>query len=152
MEITYLVGNILDAQETIIVQGVNAQGVMGSDLAKSIRDRYPHVFDDYRRVYDTQGLALGDVIWSDCDRYIIANAVTQEFYGRDPVRYCSYDAIAIALERIDAMALSCGVDAVALPLIGAGLARGDWKIISAIIKAQSRHFKPMVYLRNGKIP
>lgn len=154
MKIRYVTGNLLDAPEQILIHSCNAQGAMNSGVAKDIRDRHPNVYKDYRRAYDTDGvLSLGDVIWSDCGRYFIGSAITQEYYGRElGVRYCSYEAIARALERVNDVARSSNVEAVAMPLISAGLAQGSWRIISTIIETESKNFEPVVYLMDGVIP
>ena len=39
-------GDILSVANGIIVHQVNAQGVMGSGLAKQIREKYPMAFDE----------------------------------------------------------------------------------------------------------
>lgn len=43
-------GDILQASEDIIGHQVNCQGVMGAGLAKQIRNKYPHVYDEYRKL------------------------------------------------------------------------------------------------------
>jgi len=40
-------GNILNAKEDIICHQVNCKKVMGSGLAKQIRDKYPNVYEEY---------------------------------------------------------------------------------------------------------
>src|SRR5690606_13175024 len=129
-----------------------AQGVMGSGFAKAIRDLHPEVFLEYRAVYERQvsRLRLGQVIPVDVGDRIFLNAITQEFYGRDPdVVYVSYDAMAAAFEEVDniAEAARAGQEPprFAMPLIGAGLANGDWSIIAAIIEAKANNFVPVVY-------
>lgn len=135
-------GNLLEVSRGIIVHGCNAQGVMGSGVAAAIRSKWPGVFTTYRGAYERrktetgQTLELGRVIWHTISRdpkLTIANAITQEFYGRDPnVVYVSYEAVAKAFDRIGEVAREHDLP-VHYPLIGAGLANGDWNIISGII-------------------
>lgn len=144
-------GDILTLTRGILVQGCNAQGVMGSGIAKSIRDKWPDVFDVYRASWPNH-IGLGSVTYCKGTNYwphkhswsvglsdqlppslIVANAVTQEFYGRDPsVVYASYDAIAacFAVIRIEAMRTGLPVH---FPLIGCGQAHGDWLQVEDII-------------------
>lgn len=138
-----MTGNLLEVKEGILVQGCNAQGVMGSGVAAAIRAKWPGVYDTYRRAYEKrkaesgQTLELGRVIWHTISRepkLTIANAITQEFYGRDPnVVYANYEAIGKAFERVGEIARQHQLE-VHYPLIGAGLANGDWNIISSIIE------------------
>jgi O-acetyl-ADP-ribose deacetylase (regulator of RNase III) len=151
--IRYVHGNLLAAPEPMIVHGCNAQGVMGSGVAKAIRDRYPKAYEDYRAHYQRNGLSLGQVIWSDNEPHIVANAITQQFYGGEPgVRYCCYEGIAVALKEINDVARAGNIPAVAMPLIGAGLAQGSWRIISTIIEITALDFEPVVYLIDGVMP
>jgi O-acetyl-ADP-ribose deacetylase (regulator of RNase III) len=144
-----------------IVQGCNAQGVMGSGVAKLLRDLDENVFTEYRALYEAQGDRLnpGQCVWVECKPLgkVIINAVTQINYGREKnTRYADYDAISKAFEDIDREMLALfqfeETPRVAMPLIGAGLGNGDWVIISTIIERAAKHFQPVVYTLDGKIP
>jgi O-acetyl-ADP-ribose deacetylase (regulator of RNase III) len=158
MEIKYRHGNLLTAEERVIIHGCNAQGVMGSGVAYFLREKYPKAYEDYHAEYRANGqhLPLGSIVWSAQDtheQHLIGNAITQEYAGREPNRrYVSYDAIAEAMDSIDSLAHSGAFDKVAMPLIGAGLAQGRWPIIKSIIETHSQHFQPVVYLIDGVIP
>jgi O-acetyl-ADP-ribose deacetylase (regulator of RNase III) len=131
-----IIGSLLDVKEGILVHGCNAQGVMGSGIAKAIKDTYPQAFAAYRETYEKEGLHVGQVIWariSETPRLAVANAITQKFYGRDPtVRYVDYDAVKVAFEKIAVVAKKHGLT-VHYPRIGAGLGNGDWSVLSGII-------------------
>ena len=149
MKIIYRTGDLLAAPEKVLCHGCNAQGKMGAGIAVAIRKRYPVAFTEYRQLYEDQGcrLELGQCVFVSCDdgRTII-DAVTQEFYGRDPdIVYVDYDGVRLAMQRINAWAKAHAVPHVAFPKIGAGLANGDWSIISAIIETEARDFNPVVY-------
>ncbi len=131
-------GNILDVQHGIIVHGCNAQGVMGSGLAKQIKDKWPHVFRAYVKFISETRLKgrspLGLVVPVEVQPGLfIANAITQEHYGRDPKkRYVSYEAIKKSFDTITTLAAMDCLH-VHYPLIGAGLSNGEWSIISDVI-------------------
>lgn len=151
MKIEYVKGNLLATPHQYILHGCNAQGVMGSGVAKAIRDKYPSAFSVYRYQYERGLMALGAVTYAEQDDgKTIINAVTQEFYGRGSSKvYVSYTAINEALARISWW-LSCrqyseSLPYVAMPKIGAGLGGGDWEIISEIIEQKAVHFQPVVY-------
>ncbi len=166
MKIEYRVGNMFDAPGRFLVHGCNAQGVMGSGVAKSIRALYPLAYERYVERHAQTSLQVGEVITVDCGRYVIFNAITQEFYGREAdkgVVYVSYDGVSSAFYKIDQMinedleretALlprelrdEMFEPEVAMPLIGAVLAGGDWRIISERIEKAAKHFKPVVYVQ-----
>ena len=128
--------NLVDEEYGIIVHGVNAQGKFGAGFAKQLSQKYPHVMLDYLHKYRTAGLQLGDIItthiWKDL--YIVSG-VTQQYYGRDPrVTYVSYPAVKAVFEKVNVLALELRLP-VKFPLIGCGLANGEWSVVRAIIKA-----------------
>ena len=135
-----ITGDVLDSflyENTIIVHGCNAQGVMGSGMAKAVKARFPQAFNDYHEKYQEQGNQLypGQIIISEVlpTRYII-NAITQKYYGTDKGhRYVDYDAVRECFELVRDFAEKNGVDTINYPMIGAGLGGGDWGVISGII-------------------
>lgn len=156
MQIEYVTGDILDGPEEYVAQGCNSKAVMGSGLAKVIRDRFPKVYREYRRAYEDNGnfLELGDIIWVDVGPKVILNAITQENFGRDPnIVYVSYDAMQKVIQTInEELGDSENPPRVAFPLIGCGLANGSWKTVSGIIEEFSTDFQPVVYLLDGILP
>lgn len=144
MQIEYVHGDLLATDIKHIIHGCNSRGVMGSGVAKAIREKYPSAYRDYNDTYNSYGLDLGDIIVSTQDAgRVIHNAITQKDYGRDPSRvYVSYWAIAEVFNKIN----QWGIKEIAMPKIGAGLANGDWNVISAIIENTLIKTKPVVYI------
>jgi len=137
MAIRYVTGDLLDAPEHIIVHGCNAQGVMGSGVAKAIRDTYPEAYNLYRHRYNQQGLQLGEIIVYEYDSCrMVVNMITQEFYGKDGKQYASYEAIETGFRNLHAWIGETFMadPGVAIPMIGSGLGGGDWDKIAAIIE------------------
>lgn len=143
MKIEYRKGDVLTSEVKDIIHGCNSLGVMGSGVAKAIRDKYPLAYTDYNDVYNNSGLNLGDIIQSpQFDGVTIHNAITQIDFGRDPNKvYVSYWAIAQAMKTLNGQ-----VEKLAMPMIGAGLANGDWDVISAIIENTLTKTQPIVYI------
>ena len=137
---------------------------MGSGVAKAIRAKFPEAYKGYRQHYDAKGLNLGEIVWTavkpavfvsddgtEATAYttLIANMITQDFYGYDGNRYADYDAIRTAfLELNECCRHLFSFDeyaAVAMPRIGAGLGGGDWNVIEQIIEETSTNYQPVVY-------
>ena len=143
-------GDLMAAPERLLLHGCNAQGVMGSGVAKLVRDAHPGAYDVYRAAYESRtdksrGLDLGSyTVFKDTDRTII-NGVTQEFYGREPNRvYVSYAAIERLFLDLNHQPLTEN-QAIAIPRIGAGLAQGDWKTIREIIAESVQSYYVTIY-------
>ena len=140
--IHYIKGNLLDSNCDYICHQVNCQGVMGSGIAKQIRERWPEVYEGYRRFcehygqHDTKKL-LGKVYRGriNGDDKCVLNMFSQDTYGYDGSRFTSYDAFAHCLEVIREYPLISKSSSIGFPKnIGCGLGGGNWKVISALIE------------------
>jgi O-acetyl-ADP-ribose deacetylase (regulator of RNase III) len=127
------VGDVLKVERGIIVHGCNCRGKMGSGIAKQVKAEYPKVFARYHDDYEAIGLKLGTISFVHvAGEKIIVNAMTQENYGKEPKLYVDYTAVRKCFRLVNEVALVDKLP-VHFPLIGCGLAGGDWSIISAII-------------------
>lgn len=140
MTYSHKIGNMLEeVTEGIIIHQVNAQGVMGGGIAKQIRDKWPQVWIDYSRdvkpYQQDQGFSsMGQVIYTEVGPKLrVASIVSQQFYGSDPNKvYTSYEALEMGFFSVNNFAKNETLD-VHYPLIGCGLANGDWTRVSQII-------------------
>jgi O-acetyl-ADP-ribose deacetylase (regulator of RNase III) len=154
MKIQYIQGDLFQTEIKTIAHGCNAQGVMGSGVAKIIREKYPKAYQRYRNEYEKNNtLHLGTIITVPCRDHldenkvrVIVNAITQKLYGRDGCRYVSYDAVVESMQAVNRLFEIYGISEVAMPKIGAGLANGKWEIIERIIETELINVKPYVYI------
>jgi O-acetyl-ADP-ribose deacetylase (regulator of RNase III) len=148
MKIIYKQGDLLECKEQVIVHGCNAQGVMGSGVALAIRKKYPDAARAYFNMKDKGRMQLGCCTYCPQeDGRTIVNAITQQFYGRNPhVIYVSYGAISHVFMNLNSWAKINSIKAVAIPKIGAGLANGDWSIIEKIIEAECTNVQVVCYV------
>lgn len=146
MKIEYIKGNLFETNIEHIVHGCNAQGVMGSGVAKIVRDDYFDAYKFYVEKYNETGLELGDVQFVPANGKIIVNAITQNLYGKDGHRFVNYEAVANCMYTINRELQAEGATHVAMPQIGAGLGGGNWEIISRIIEDEMTDIQPVVYV------
>jgi O-acetyl-ADP-ribose deacetylase (regulator of RNase III) len=144
--IVYKQGDILESDEKIIAHGCNCTGGFGSGFAKAVATRYPSVRDGYLRKHSAVGWKLGEVqlvgVGDDSGRYV-ANCATQQRYGKPTEGpYVSYPAI----RQVIASLVKSYPSGFAMPKIGAGLAGGNWDIISEIINEESGSTEVRVYV------
>ncbi|MFA7407872.1 MAG: macro domain-containing protein [Anaerolineaceae bacterium] len=140
--IRYVKGDLLEAPERMILHGCNCRGVMGSGVAKLIREKWPQAYEDYREKYNRDGLELGSMVVSvQDDEKVIINAMTQDGYGKTGV-HVSYWAVATIAEKCGRI---MGGQSIAIPKIGAGLGGGDWNVIAAILENEAPDVEWVVY-------
>ena len=145
-KIDIIEGDIFDSCADVILHQVNCQGVMGSGIARQVKQRYPAVFKAYKSVCDeakktgsTKQL-LGTILACEktnsltqnlIDNQIIVNLFAQDRYGTDKC-YTDYDALKECLKRVNSEFEGLRVG---IPYhMSCGRAGGDWDIVDKIIK------------------
>lgn len=138
MEIIYKIGNLLDAQTDVIAHQVNCQGVMGSGVAKQIKEKWPEVFEKYHyHAKLSQYNVLGDCQMVRIEQYkFIANLFGQKYYGQENFRYTSYDAIYDALVKLNVYMQERNCKSVAIPYkMSSDRGGADWNVILAMVES-----------------
>lgn len=121
-----------------ILHVCNAQGVMGSGIAKSIKERFPDAYREYLTAHK-----LGAITFTTD----IINMVAQEFYGNDNRRYLNYGALGNCLARVESYVGSGKFredysvkNIILIPHnMGCDRAGGDWTIVLEMI---TWYFRP----------
>jgi len=130
-----LVQLALAGEFDVIIHGCNCLCTMGSGIAKTIREYFPKAYEIDQETIKGDKNKLGKYSCIKIERndlkYLhIVNAYTQYKYANRNIQNADYDAIRSVMKKIkeDFTGLRIGY-----PKIGAGLAGGDWNIISKII-------------------
>ena len=138
MEIKHINGNIFDSDVNIICHQCNCMGVMGSGVAKQVKDKYPRVFEKYKDACEKDLVKLGScqvVAIDDTKTKCVANLFGQWNFGGDGKRYTSYDAIYSALEKLADYCKRKNVQSVAFPYkMSCDRGGASWNIIYAMIE------------------
>lgn len=154
MSIKHIKGDILTASElpgfVAICHQVNCKGVMGAGLALQIKDKYPEVYQKYRRYCKDEhynppqtlkSLLLGKIqiiypekggLNPDDYHFCIINCFGQDGCGCG--LQTDYLALKMCFSKINERFKG---KRVALPFkIGCGLAGGDWNIVYSLIEKE----------------
>lgn len=143
------IGNILDAEEDIIVHQVNVFGSMGGGLARQLANQYPGLEEEYRKCcsnYNNNYEKLkGIVLFIDYKEKLIANVFSQKTnFDTD------YNSLITCLEKIKGCAISKS-KTVCMPYkIGCGIANGDWNIVYKIIEEVFNDYDVTLYRLENK--
>ena len=120
----------------VIVHGCNCYCTMGAGIAKSIKKTFPEAYQVDQLTEKGSNKKLGTISFATVERngteITIINAYTQ-FNYRGKGILVNYDAIRKCFQAIK---LNFSGKRIGYPKIGAGLARGDWNLISTIIEQE----------------
>lgn len=140
-------GNLFNSKANIICHQTNCQGVMKSGVALEVKQRYPNVFNSYRKDYEDGLLKLGYVnfafIGDKSSDQIIANMCGQDVYGYDNGIYTDYDKLQDCFDTVvNYIKISYDVKpTVAFPyLMSCHRGGGDWNIVSKMIEDTFKDF------------
>lgn len=148
-------GDLLDTDCLIIAHGVNCQGVMGAGVAKAIATKWPKVKECYMDYFLEFNAGLdGENFLGQIENTqtrpgdkVVVNCFTQQYYGPGDKLYLSYDALLKCMKHLKSLCAYYGVNEVAMPKIGCGLAGGDWNIVKAILESVfPQNFTVKVYV------
>lgn len=125
--ITVIQGNIFESDERFYAHGCNTVGLMGKGFAKEIRERHPIAYQRYMNAIAAGVFNLGYaqfVLDQEADRGIY-NLATQQAPGKNG----SYYGIDLAFKNMLEHAHANGINRIAFPCIGAGIAGLNWDLI-----------------------
>ena len=126
----------LEGEFDVIVHGCNCFCSMGAGIAKSIKDTFPEVYEADLRTEKGSRDKLGSISFAKVQRkeneITIVNGYTQYFAGGRGV-LVDYAAVLSVMKEVKSRFSGREIG---YPMIGAGLARGDWSVISKIIDEQ----------------
>lgn len=147
-------GDIFDSTARFMVHQVNCQGKMGSGVALQVKQKFPHVYDEYRKVClasssnmlgdiqvvstnpDEVGMPSGSILTIEPRQFII-NAFAQDKYGYDGKMYTSLEALQSCFNKIHALihAKNSNWNATIAMPYKMGCCRGgaDWDVVYQMI-------------------
>jgi len=126
----------IDGQFDVIIHGCNCQCQMGKGIALSIKRQFPEAYAVDCHTAKADVTKLGTVSIAEVNRnghvLHIVNGYTQ-FHWRGNGVKADYEAIRNVMRTVR---LTFSGKRIGYPRIGAGLAGGDWEVISAIIEEE----------------
>lgn len=136
MPIEYVTGDLFNnrVRAQALGHGCNCTGSMGTGIAVGFKDRYPAMFEEYRRRCKAKPpeFTLGDVfLWREENEPAVFNLGTQPRPGRG----ATYPVVEAALRAMREAADEAGIRSIAIPRIAAGYGGLSWKKVKALIEA-----------------
>lgn len=146
-KLVYKKGNLVDAfvngDVVHMIHGCNCFNIMGSGIAQTIKSRLPEMNEADQETIKGDVYKFGSFSYHDYGNCFGFNVYCQYNYGNKGL-YLDYDALEVSLKSVsNFLEERCGVDnpqVIGLPMIGCGLAGGDWnKVLPIIQKTLLKH-------------
>lgn len=136
--IKYSNGDIFNAKTHVIVNPVNTVGIMGNGLAKVFKDKYPEMFESYKKYCFTKDpnkkLTIGKLFLWKSDKYYILNFPTKIHWKDDS----KLEYIEAGLIKLKHTYKKKNIKSIAFPKIGAGLGNLKWNDVEKLFY---KHFE-----------
>ena len=138
--LTYVTINLFKSPAQTLVNTVNTVGVMGKGIAKTFKQLYPEMYQEYRQLCQDKKIAIGKLYIYRTPNKIVVNFPTKKHWrNRSKVEY-----IEAGLEEFVNVHGEYGISSVSFPQLGCGNGELDWE----------QQVKPVMehYLKNLPIP
>lgn len=123
-------GDLFDLGLPAVGHGCNCQGSMAGGIAVQFRERFPDMYEEYRRRCRTGEFPLGGFLRWDADDLVVYNLATQQRGGAG----ARLDAIGSSVHAALADAAASGLTALGVPKLGAGIGGLDWSDVQAVLR------------------
>lgn len=131
----------------VIAHGCNCFCVQGKGIAWKIRQTYPEAYEADLKTVKGDRSKLGTYSMAVVGDLTILNLYTQYRYGSKERPDIDYFALEACMQKIKQ---DFSGKKIGMPMIGAGLANGDWTIIKQIIAEQLNDEDVTVVVFNDK--
>lgn len=117
--------------------GCNCSGAMGKGIAVQFKQKFPFMYEQYKKLCLEGKFKLGDVYKYDYNEGVVFNLATQQSWKTQ----AEIKAIEVSLRTMLGIALDKKINQIALPKIGAGLGGGNWVEIKNLIIETANQFE-----------
>jgi O-acetyl-ADP-ribose deacetylase (regulator of RNase III) len=133
--ISYLQGNLLDAETDALINTVNTVGVMGKGIALQFKDAFPENYAEYAAACKGGGVRVGEMFVTETHllhtpRFIINFPTKKDWKHPSKLDYVTrglIDLVRVIRER--------GIRSVAVPPLGCGNGGLDWALVKPAIES-----------------
>jgi len=141
----YIIGDIFDSPAQVIVNTVNTVGVMGKGLALSFKQRYPEMFEAYRKACEKHQLTTGKLmLWYAQDHWLLLFPTKENWRNPSKLEY-----IEKGLNKFVNTYADKNITSIAFPRLGCGNGELNWDEVKPLME---KYLKPLpldVYIYLG---
>lgn len=128
--INYKTGNIFESNAQVIVNTVNCEGIMGRGLAFEFKNRFPKMYDEYKKICEVNELYPGKLhLYSNEKPWIVNFPTKRKWREKSTVEIIEKGLI--ALKRL---LVENDINSIAIPALGAGNGGLNWNVVRNLIE------------------
>ncbi len=143
-------GNLFNSPMQTLVNTVNCQGVMGKGIALEFKKKYPKMFAEYRKLCEKNEVLPGvPYIYESSNGKQVLNFPTKKEY-RKPSKLVWIEE---GLDTLVANYQAWNITSIALPPLGCGNGKLDWRVVRALMIKKLGHLpiKVEIYQPNEDV-
>ncbi len=148
--IKYVKGDIFNSPSKIIVNTVNTVGVMGKGVALEYKNRYPEMFEGYKKLCEDGKLDVGMLyLWKKEEKWVLLFPTKKHWRNPSTLEY-----IELGLQKFLSSWDKLGANSIAFPRLGCGNGGLDWNEVRPLMEKYLKKV-PMqifIYVDNYKDP
>ncbi len=146
--IKYIEGDIFKSPAQVIVNTVNTVGVMGKGVALAFKERYPNMFEQYKKVCEKHLLTIGKLMLVyEADYWLLLFPTKESWRSPSKIEYIEKGLIKFVQTYADK-----GITSVAFPKLGCGNGGLDWSEVKPVMERYLEKLPIDVYVYIGKNP
>lgn len=146
--ITYLEGDIFNSPAQVIVNTVNTVGVMGKGIALSFKNKYPEMFQAYKRVCEKKLLKTGKLMLYYAPDHWILLFPTKEHWRRPS----KLEYIESGLVKFVESYAEKNITSIAFPRLGCGNGELNWEDVRPLMEKYLNPLPIDIYIYTGVGP
>jgi len=140
--------SLLESTAQTVVNTVNCVGVMGKGIAHAFKQRYPDMFEAYKKICDEKLLQPGKLwLWRESDQWVL-NFPTKQHW-RNPSRL---EWIEAGLRKFVAQYDKRGITEISFPRLGCGNGGLDWADVRPIMESYLIKLPIRIYIHDFEVP
>jgi len=145
--LAYLQTDLFDSPAQTLVNAVNTVGVMGKGIALSFKQKYPEMYQEYKRICDRQALRIGMLLlWRGPERWVLNFPTKTTWRMPSTLAY-----IKAGLERFVASYEDLGITSISFPRLGCGNGNLDWDEVKPVMEACLKELPIQVYIHDRHV-
>ncbi|MBD5131438.1 MAG: macro domain-containing protein [Clostridiales bacterium] len=134
--IKYIEGDIFSSPAQVIVNTVNTVGVMGKGLALEFKQRYPNMFETYKRICEKHQFSIGRLMLVyEPDHWILLFPTKQNWRYPSKLEYIESGLIKFTRTYVEK-----NISSIAFPRLGCGNGELEWDQVKALME---KYLKPL---------